>query len=524
MTTPTRSAERPSSLRAVDAAGSALALVLVLVTTHALGAAIVSYDEGIVLTGAHLIRRGQAPYRDFYANYPPGIFLLVAGIWSVGGVQVIGVRVLGLAVRLALAGVGGLLAARIGGRRFSPLAAALVLDGLLPTEAVPYAYLVALALLLAAGAAGLRGRWLAAGALFGAVGCFRHDLFVYASLLALPAVALAGGRGGFARDGALRGALARFAVGALAPLIAVWLPALLRAGLAQPFHDLFLDQVRYVVPARALPLPRSLQLSPVHGAFAFVSLPGRFPVSCLLTLGAPLCAGVGVAFARRWHLERRALLVLGVSAGAVLPQLLNRSDAIHAAYTVTPALVLAAALLERFARRFRPAAWALAACALLGAAGWARDPRARLPSFDAARSVAHAAPVPSHDAAARRRVVDFVTAHSRPGDPLFVGCGDHRRVILDDVDLYFLADRPGATRIMQFDPDIVTRAEVQRAMIAELERSRPPVVVLRAAGCWWPEPNRSSTMGAALLDDYLRRRYADALDADPFRVLTRRAQ
>ncbi|MCC6850172.1 MAG: hypothetical protein IT294_16875 [Deltaproteobacteria bacterium] len=524
MTPRARCAGTRSPLRPLDAAGWALALVLALATAHTMGADIVSYDEGILLTGADLMLRGQTLYRDFYANYPPGVFLVIAGLWKVCGVQVIGVRVLGLAVHLALAGVGGMLAGRITGRRFSPLAAALVLDGLLPLEAAPWAYLVAMALLLAAGEAGLRGRWLAAGALFGAVGGFRHDLFVYASVLAMPALVLAVGRGvpvlGDAPCRALRG----FTIGMLASLSVVWVPVLLRAGLAQPLHDLLLDQVWYVAPGRALPLPRSLQFSRVHGAFGFVRLPGRFPVSCLLTLGAPLCAAVGITFARRWRLDRRALLTLGVCALAVLPQLLNRSDVIHAAMTVTPGIVLAAAFLERLARRFRPVVWALAACALLGAVGWARDSRARPPSFDAARSVARAAPVPSRDAAARRRVVDFVAAHSRPGDPIFVGCGDHRRVILNDADLYFLADRPSATRFVQFDPDLVTRADVQRAMIAELEARRPPIVILRTAGCWWFEPNRSSATGAALLDEYLRRHYADALSAEPFRVSTRRAE
>ena len=100
------------------------------------------------------------------------------------------------------------------------------------------------------------------------------------------------------------------------------------------------------------------------------------------------------------------------------------------------------------------------------------------------------------------------------------GCTDHRRLIFSDVDLYFLADRAGATRIMQFDPGTVTRADVQTEMVAQLEAKRPPVAVL-AEDCWWPEPNRSLEIGATVLDDYLHRRYTLALSAGPYRVLTR---
>src|SRR5688572_451659 len=38
-----------------------------------------TYDEGVLLTNAHLLLRGELPYRDFYTNYPPGIFALLAG-------------------------------------------------------------------------------------------------------------------------------------------------------------------------------------------------------------------------------------------------------------------------------------------------------------------------------------------------------------------------------------------------------------------------------------------------------------
>ena len=143
------------------------------------------------------------------------------------------------------------------------------------------------------------------------------------------------------------------------------------------------------------------------------------------------------------------------------------------------------------------------------------------PRFPAAETLERGAPLPYVDAAARRQVLAVVAAHSRPDDAIFVGCNDHRRVIMNDMDLYFLADRVGATRYMQFEPNIVTRADVQRTMIAEIERKRAPIAILRTVGCWWREPNLSNTPGASLVDEYLRARYTQAVTAFPYRVLLR---
>src|ERR1700738_3287877 len=42
-------------------------------------------DEGIVLTGAERILRGQVPYRDFFSFYTPGSFYLVALVFRTVG-------------------------------------------------------------------------------------------------------------------------------------------------------------------------------------------------------------------------------------------------------------------------------------------------------------------------------------------------------------------------------------------------------------------------------------------------------
>ena len=46
---------------------------------------IVVYDEGIVLTGAMRVLAGDVIHRDFYANYGPGQFYALAGLFQVFG-------------------------------------------------------------------------------------------------------------------------------------------------------------------------------------------------------------------------------------------------------------------------------------------------------------------------------------------------------------------------------------------------------------------------------------------------------
>jgi hypothetical protein len=122
---------------------------------------------------------------------------------------------------------------------------------------------------------------------------------------------------------------------------------------------------------------------------------------------------------------------------------------------------------------------------------------------------------------ARRTVLSFLDQHGRPGDPIFVGCTDHRFALVSELDLYFLADRTGATRYMHFDPGLIGRREVQEQMARELEEKRPRAAVLSRLSVG-AEPNESKRAGSTVLDEYLRSRYRVAGTAGPYLLLLRR--
>ncbi|MFN7986346.1 MAG: hypothetical protein U0529_02675 [Thermoanaerobaculia bacterium] len=495
------------------------------------------YDEGLLLTDAMLVLRGKAPYRDFYSNYPPGIFLTIAALWKVFGVRPEVLRFLGLAIHLGLSAVAGRLAGRAGGRRFSWLAAGLVLAWTALLGNVPFAWMAGLlsALVFAErlGAAGPAGAsWpVAAGLALGAVGAYRHDLLVY---LCVALVALAAARAirlrAFRRGRDELRAMAPAAAAAAAILALVFVPALARAGIARVAGDLYFDQVRHVMPSRLLPLPDVLRAVPAFGLQLPALAVQPFEGAVVLTLAGPLLGALAVLVSRRatGRFDSGLLATTALSL-AVLPQLLGRTDVYHALYTVTPALVLASVLAEHGTPAAPPglraaaagllaAALALPAVPSLGALLRLRpdgavpgpSPRyGRLPETSAAV------------AEARRAVFAFLDARGRPGDPVFVGSADHRAPLMSEMELYFLADRTGSTRYMQFDPGIVGRRDVQEEMVRELEAVRPAAAVLSRMTLR-DEPRRPGASGATLLDEYLASRYRLAGTAGPYLLLERR--
>lgn len=522
----------------LDLAGAALlAAALFTLVRTALRWPLRGFDEGVLLTDAMLLLRGKALYRDFYSNYPPGIFWTIAGLWKLFGVDPVVLRCLGVAIHAGLSVVAGRIAGRAGGRRFSLLAAGLVLawTGLL--GGVPFGWLAALlaALVfverLGAFLTDGRGRLAAAGLALGAVGGYRHDLLVYLGLALAALVVAWAVRNGTVRppDDVLRAALPGVATAA-AFLAVVFLPAFLRAGFARVAADLYFDQVRWVMPSRLLPLPDLLRAVPALGLRlpAFAARP--FEGAVALSLAGPLLGAAALLVARRARrrIDPDLLLVLALAV-AVLPQLLGRKDVYHALYTVAPALVLASVLAERAATAPLPSLGPVAACAAAAALAL---PVVASPGTLFRRLPAAAVPGPSArygglpetsaaNAAARREVFAFLDARGRPGDPVFVGCADHRHPILSEMELYFLADRTGATRYMQFDPGIVGRRDVQEEMVRELEEVRPTAAVLSRTTLL-AEPKRAGPPGATLLDDYLATRYRSVATAGPYLLLERR--
>lgn len=121
---------------------------------------------------------------------------------------------------------------------------------------------------------------------------------------------------------------------------------------------------------------------------------------------------------------------------------------------------------------------------------------------------------------ARRQVLLLVNRVTRPGDAIFVGTLTHTRAHTVEMDLYFLFDRTGATRFMQFDPNLTTREDVQREMVADIRQRGARLAILSARPVL--EPQKNLLPGSELLDRYLAEHLREAGSFPPYRVLVRR--
>ncbi|HKO93597.1 MAG TPA: hypothetical protein VJU61_20730 [Polyangiaceae bacterium] len=499
-----------------------------------------AYDEGVLLTDAHLVLWGKLPYLDFYTNYPPGIFLLLAGAFKLLGVSVGVERALGLALHLAVGAAAGKLAGRLLGQRFSWISAALVLTWIEPVGMIAYTWFAGLALALLAcdlwGWARERQRpaaYAVAGATLGLLSWFRHDLFIYFTLalgaLGCVWIGLALRRG----DRAPLGQALWTAAGALGMACLMWVPVFALAGFRQVAADLYFDQVRYTMPARVLPLPSLFERA--HVDWSPVPLPAflrePFESAVFLTFAAPVFALAALLLPRAAGLKPRGeVFWLAALSLAVWPQMLGRTDFWHAIFTVAPAVIWIWVWFRGGpARAWTWKAWPWAAAGLLllyvprqfnlPDTLWP-PPYRPGPQPEPASHLSRAGNTFVDDT--RQQVLAFVKENTEAGAPIYVGLSDHQWTHSNDMDLYFLTDRVGATRYMQFDPNLTNREDVQERMIADLERTRPQVAILSTAPQRRDEPNESQNAGATLLDDYFFSHYDQERSAGHFVLALRK--
>lgn len=503
------------------------------------------YDEGLILTGAVRVLHGQIPYRDFYANYGPAQFYILAALFRVFGESVLVERLFDLLLKATLvASVYRLLQERCG-RAVTLWACVGLLLWLFALYGLSGTPIIAVALLSLLATARLLPVWegdllwrgmMLCGAYAGLCALFRPDmglaLMTFHACFVAIAIVRRSGRG---RDG-IRTFVDLFWPYPLGFFL-ITLPAaayyLVRAPLGAFLHDLVIYPARHYHSGRNLPFP-GIRLKTLDNLIIYL---------LLLIIAFAWYAAVRelregkedeVARARPKAASATAFLTgFGLLAAVMYGKGIVRVSPSHLFASILPSILLLAMLYER--RAMFPDWMRLAVVALTGlfalatATGAAREAR-DLKVFHASAleyellAARHAVPAGEASWCAERspltrgmcfasdegrlETIEYLDRHSAPGQSLFVGVTHHDKIFANDNLIYFAAQRMPGTRWSHFDPGLQNDATIQAEMVRDLERSAPPLVVVDSELDESHEPNDSSkSTGVTLLDDYLHSHY-----------------
>ena len=493
------------------------------------------YDEGIVLTGAMRVAAGQIPHRDFYFIYGPAEAYILAGLFKVFGTSLLAERLFDLFFKaLVVTTVYGIASSycRKSIAVFISIVSVMWFFGLngfgYATTPVSLLNLIGTALILPVFTGGVSTRRiLAAGAISGVASLFRYDTGIALLGIHVCVIAIAICLRSKGATNRLRLFASTFWPYLLGFALLTLPPALYYLSVA-PFaalvHDVILFPRRYYFAGRNLPFP-GMTLKELENLGIY--LPLAIAAISLYVLVQPLLGNGGdtppSSQGRRW---RGFLVTFGLLLVVMYLKGLVRVSPAQLYLAIIPSLLLIAVLFQHrsaFARPVRIFITCLMGLSFIPAA-WSSLHEIRLeqlrhlsvaetPQTDIQTAWCKFANpltrgvcfLPEDD---RIHAVEFISSHTRPGQPLYSGLKHHDRVFANDNIIYFATGRLPATHWSHFDPDLQNRFDIQTQMIRELEQNPPPYITLDSEFDLVREPNDSSkSSGVTLLDDYVREKY-----------------
>lgn len=513
------------------------------------------YDEGLIVYGAVRVMGGDLPYRDFWTQYSPGQFYVLAGLFRLFGATVMVERTWDVVCRavlaLALYGVAAQLtnrwlalvvwAAGVVWLAFYGFFGYPIFQGLLFSFLSIYFLLKAMS-----NPAQMKWRWWS-GVMLGLAAIFRHDMAVYAvaaeGLVFIAFIATSQHVGNlFTRI--WRGILGFLPVAAGA-LILVG-PVLLVLVALVPLHEL-LDQL-FIFPLVTFPLVRDLPYPTFTGSAE--DLPFYMPfVIYLVAAAVAMVRALGMGSVRlelEHGLLRREQFTDAVLAhlraqnwGVFVVVLFGlfgfnqarvRSDLIHTPHFFLASVVLLPVLVRGFRRVDAMSSGIVAVMGLVALYLLFPEPldwhAERLKARrDSTIQMAMAMDNAQGTLADPNQIMVAKTVRNltQPGDPVYIGLSRHDKVFANDAMLYFLAKVSSPTRYQELHPGLVNTEPVQAEMVADLERHTPKVIVLTNMFEGANEPNDTRlSSGVHLLDNYLKEHYQLSNVFGSYRILKRK--
>ena len=485
------------------------------------------FDEGIIFSGAMRVLNGDVIHRDFYSLYGPAQFYAVAGTMKLSGNGFLAARLYDLAIRTAIvaaafaiirrqcalptallfAALGGIWMLAIGNYLF-PIFPCILLS-------LMGSCLVARSAATAAPLPALAG----AGACAGAAALFRYEtgfFLLLANVSSIVALAwLMRPHGTWFRRSAM--GVAAYGAGTALVFLPFATAFLLIAPLSAFKADVINYPVTYYAAMRGLPFPPLWRIR--ADAVYLPLLAAGLAAAELLWLwvckaAAPLQTDLSTA----------CLVVFGTAAAVLFLKGVVRVSPIHMLTGIMPGLIVLAILVEFWWRRGYALRAVAVVAALVTAAPAAVEAESLFRSLWSVpdRSVAGWLMAPLHPDRCETapasgfarlspdyaRVATYLAAHSRPDERIVIALDRHDKVFVNPVSLYFAAGRLPGTHWHEFDPGLQTRADIQQAIIADLQRNGVRWVVRDASFDGVREPNGSAnSSGVKLLDAYLDEHY-----------------
>jgi hypothetical protein len=479
------------------------------------------YDEGVVAYGAQSVLQGRLPYRDFWTLYGPGQFYLVALFFSIFGDSFDVFRAVGVLVFIFLMLYTGGIVSRLTHRSGLPAVFMLLVFfavaagfKILGTSVTTFLALVVASIFYCLDDVMEHGRFIRVASLLGISAWFRPDA-----------------------------AAINFVVIALSLLFSCYCVPAIGLDKRKVFKFLVLvlavSMLPYVLLLIAVP-PSSMYSMlvdfPLFGFSASRKLdyPGLairnagFYIPWLVFLCMPLLILHRVK-ERNFILMVLALCALGL---ILMLRIVVRADFVHLA-SVIPVLAILFSI-QIYMLDDRLVSWQKKVAiggllALLLFALW-------LPLKTLANLLYHipdteitfiATPNGAKIPFIKRdlpleQLIDFVNKNIPEHESLFVGNQAHDKVFVNEVLLYFLLDRPDATRYPELHPGITDRIDVQQEIIGDIQKNNVQWVILATHPS--AEPNLSQYgEGSTLLDQYLAENFEAVKTFDRYVVLHNRS-
>jgi hypothetical protein len=514
------------------------------------------YDEGIILTGAMRVAGGSVPHRDFYANYGPGQFYVLAGLFGAFGQSVLVERIYDAIVKAGIVCLVYCTSCRLVATPLAAVTAGLCILWFGEWGYVSAAYPIWPALFFILLAVFLLFtifedhystlKLLSCGLCAGAVVVFRYDMGVLSVLILTFVLALYGFISGAGRR--------RLDVG----IMALLLPFLCGAGLiilplvtAYVLNGVMNDFVFQIIqfPAAHYVQTRSLPFPPIwRTGSSIVYLP---PLAILAYIAVEITHHTGYKSKITNPTQWTALLI-GTFAGGLYFKGIVRISSLHLAPSIILSLILLALAAKRiWIRRklpIRPALVVLVsaplACAAVSSIFAVRTSQGvalenlseawRLGRRNGQRAERSGSTDPCDLSAdldrfrcfivsdAERQAIQFVSANSTRNQPIFVADGENDKTFANNIAFYFLTGRQPATKWYHFDPGLQSSEATQTQIVRDLEEGQPPLIVIDTEFDKIEEPNTGTKhSGVKMVDNYIDLHYLDVMKKSPFKILRR---